>query len=150
MPSTSARGSYRARTGQRREPRITVWLTPNEWATASAAAARAGMAPGAFAAQTLLDAAEYRVMTLPEMRRQMVVALMQAAAQVSRIEADLHQALASLEASGVPGPDLEAATREGAGIGHRAARRAASRCRNRPGEAVGPCPVGSPGFRRRA
>ena len=91
MPSTSARGSYRARTGQRREPRITVWLTPNERATASAAAARAGMAPGAFAAQTLLDAAEYRVMTLPEMRRQMVVALMQAAAQVSRIEADLHR-----------------------------------------------------------
>ena len=114
MPSTSARGAYRARTGERREPRITLWLTPTEWATASAAAARAGMAPGAYAAQTLLDAAEYRVMTLSEMRRQMVVALMQSAAQVSRIGADLDQALASLKASGAPGPDLEAAARQGA------------------------------------
>jgi hypothetical protein len=74
------------------------------------------MAPGAYAAQTLLDAAEYRVMTLPEMRRQMVVALMQSAAQVSRIGADLDQALASLKASGVPGPDLEAAARQGARV----------------------------------
>ena len=74
------------------------------------------MAPGAYAAQTLLDAAEYRVMTLSEMRRQMVVALMQSAAQVSRIGADLDQALASLKASGVPGPDLEAAARQGARV----------------------------------
>ena len=35
-------------------------------------------------------------------------------------------------------------------IGYRAACRAASRCRHRPGEALGPRPVGSPGFRRRA
>ncbi len=74
------------------------------------------MATGAYAAQTLLDAAEYRVMTLPEMRRQMVVALMQSAAQVSRISADLDQAVASLKASGVPGPDLEAAARQGARV----------------------------------
>ena len=82
----------------------------------SAAAARAGMAPGAFAAQTLLDAAEYRVMTLPEMRRQMVVALMQAAAHVTSIDANLDQAAADLKASGVPGPDLEAAARQGARV----------------------------------
>ena len=74
------------------------------------------MAPGAFAAQTLLDAAEYRVMTLPEMRRQMVVALMQAAAHVSSIDANLDQAAADLKASGVPGPDLEAAARQGARV----------------------------------
>jgi hypothetical protein len=74
------------------------------------------MAPGAYAAQTLLDAAEYRVVTLPEMRRQMVVALMQSAAQVCRIGADLDQAVASLKASGVPGPDLEAAARQGARV----------------------------------
>ena len=77
----------------------------------SAAAARAGMAPGALAAQTLLDAAEYRAVTLPEMRRQMMVALMQSAAQVSRIGTNLDQAVASLKASGAPGPDLEAAAR---------------------------------------
>ena len=116
MPNSSARGSYRTRTGEQRRPRIQLWLTSAEWDTASAAAARAGMAPGAYAAQTLLDAAEYRVMTLSEMRRQMVVALMQSAAQVSRIGADLDQALASLKASGVPGPDLEAAARQGARV----------------------------------
>ena len=82
----------------------------------SAAAARAGMAPGAYAAQTLLDAAEYRAVTLPEMRRQMVVALMQAADHVSRISTNLDQAVASLKASGVPGPDLEAAARQGARV----------------------------------
>jgi hypothetical protein len=74
------------------------------------------MAPGAFAAQTLLDAAEYRAVTLPEMRRQMVVALMQAAAHVSSIDANLDQATADLKARGVPGPDLEAAARQGARV----------------------------------
>ncbi len=67
------------------------------------AAARAGIAPGAYAAQALLDAAEYRAVTLPEMRRQMM-ALMQSAAQVSRIGTNLDQAVASLKASGAPRP----------------------------------------------
>ena len=116
MPSTSARGAYRTRVGERRQPRLHLGFTPAEWEKVSAAAARAGMAPGAYAAQTLLDAAEYRVMTLSEMRRQMVVALMQSAAQVSRIGADLDQALASLKANGVAGPDLEAAARQGARV----------------------------------
>lgn len=80
------------------------------------AAARAGMAPGAYAAQALLDAAEYRAVRLPEMRRQMVVALMQSAAQVSLIGANLDHTVASLKASGVPGPDLEAAARQGARV----------------------------------
>ena len=111
MPSTLARGAYRARTGERRERRLTVKLTPAEWATVLSAAAHAGMAPGAYAAQALLDAAEYRAVRLPEIRRQMVVALMQSAAQVSRIGTNLDQAVASLKASGVPGPDLEAAAR---------------------------------------
>jgi hypothetical protein len=74
------------------------------------------MAPGAFAAQTLLDAAEYRVMTLPEMRRQMVVALMQAAMHVSSIDTNLDQAVSDLKASGVPRPDLEAAICQGARV----------------------------------
>ena len=116
MPSSSARGSYRTRTGEQRRPRIQLWLTSAEWDTASAAAARAGMAPGAFAAQALLDVAEYRTVYLPEMRRQMIVAMMQAAGQVSRIGTTLDQALASLKASGVPGPDLEAAARQGARV----------------------------------
>ena len=112
MPSSSARGSYRTRTGEQRRPRIQLWLTSAEWDTASAAAARAGMAPGAFAAQALLDVAEYRTVYLPEMRRQMIVAMMQAAAQVSRIGATLDPAVAELKATGVPGPDLESAAHD--------------------------------------
>ena len=84
-----------------------MWLTSAEWDTASAAAARAGMAPGAYAAQALLDVAEYRTVYLPEMRRQMIVAMMQAAGQVSRIGTTLDQAVTDLEATGAPGPDLD-------------------------------------------
>jgi hypothetical protein len=51
MPNSSARGSYRTRTGEQRRPRIQFWLTSAEWDTVSAAAARAGMAPGAYAAR---------------------------------------------------------------------------------------------------
>ena len=118
MPSSSARGSYRTRTGEQRRPRIQLWLTSAEWDTVSAAAARAGMAPGAYAAQALLDVAEYRTMYLPEMRRQMIVAMMQAAAQVSRIGATLDPAVAQLKATGVPGPDLESAAHDWARVLH--------------------------------
>jgi len=68
------------------------------------------------AAQTLLDAAEYRAVIVPEMRRQMVVAMMQAAADVDRIGTNLDQAVAGLKASGVPGPELEAAARHAAQV----------------------------------
>jgi hypothetical protein len=111
VPSTSARGAYRARTSERREPRITVWLTPAEWEKVSASAARAGMAPGAYAAQALLDAAEYRAVKLPELRRQMVVVLMDTAEQVSSIGANLREAVGQLKACGEPGPDLEPTAR---------------------------------------
>jgi len=74
------------------------------------------MAPGAYAAQALLDVAEYRTMYLPEMRRQMIVAMMQAAAQVSRIGATLDPAVAQLKATGVPGPDLESAAHDWARV----------------------------------
>ena len=116
MPSSSARGSYRTRTGEQRRPRIQLWLTSAEWDTASAAAARAGMAPGAFAAQALLDVAEYRTVYLPEMRRQMIVAMMQAAGQVSRIGTTLDQAVTDLEATGAPGPDLDPAAHDWARV----------------------------------
>ena len=107
MLNSSARGSYRTRTGEQRRPRIQLWLTSAEWDTASAAAARAGMAPGAYAAQALLDVAEYRTVYLPEMRRQMIVAMMQAAAQVSRIGTILDPAAAQLKATSAHGPDLD-------------------------------------------
>ena len=111
MPGTSARGAYRNRTNEKRQPRLRVSFTPSEWQTVSAAAARAGMAPGAYAAQAALDVAEYRTVKLSQMRREMVVALMQAAAHVGRIGTSLDQAVAQLKASGTPGPDLEPAAR---------------------------------------
>jgi hypothetical protein len=69
------------------------------------------MAPGAYAAQALLDRAEHRTVNLPQLRREMVVALMQAAAHVSRIGTSLDEAVALLEASGTPGSELEPAVR---------------------------------------
>src|SRR5260370_23254386 len=69
-------GIYRARTGERREPRITVWLAPAEWAMVLSAAARAGMAPGAYPPQAPPDAAQYRALTPPGERRPIEGALM--------------------------------------------------------------------------
>ena len=111
MPSTSARGAYRTRAAQPRRPRLHVWLTPAEWDTVTAAAARAGMAPGAYAAQALLDRAEHRTVNLPQLRREMVVALMQTAANVSRIGTNLDQVAAQLRDGGTPGPELEPTAR---------------------------------------
>lgn len=111
MPNASARGAYRARTEERRQRRVTVKFTIAEHETVSAAARRAGMAPGAYAAQAVLDAAEYRSVPVPRMQREMVLALMQAVAQVSTIGTDLNTAVARLNASGSAGPDLEPTAR---------------------------------------
>jgi hypothetical protein len=111
VPKTSARGAYRARTKERRQHRLEIKLTATERKTVSSAAKRAGMAPGAYAAQTVLDAAEYRAISLPQMRREMLVALMQAATEVSQIGINLNEAVARLDAIGAPGPDLEPAAR---------------------------------------
>jgi hypothetical protein len=70
------------------------------------------MAPGAYAAQALLAAAEYRTVNLPQLRREMVVALMQAAAHVSRIGTSLDQAVTQLGASGTPSSELQPAARQ--------------------------------------
>ena len=116
MPNASPRGAYRPRAAERREPRLHVWLTAAEWDTVTAAATRAGMAPGAYAAQALLDVAEHRTVNLSQLRQQMVVALMQSRAEVSRIGANLDQAVAGLKDGGVLGPDLEAAARQSARV----------------------------------
>lgn len=110
MPSTSARGACRPRAAERREPRLHVWLAAAEWDTVTVAATRAGMAPGAYAA--LLDVAGNRTVNLSRQRREMIVALMQAAAHVSRISTSLDQAVAQLKAAGTPSPELEPTARQ--------------------------------------
>jgi hypothetical protein len=111
VPITSARGAYRTRAGERRQRRVTIKFTIAEHETVSAAARRAGMAPGAYAAQAVLDAAEYRSVPVPRMRRETLLALMQAVAQVRTIGTDLNTAVARLNASGSADPDLESAAR---------------------------------------
>jgi hypothetical protein len=111
VPKTSARGAYRARTNEPRKHRVTVKLTATERDTVSGAAKRAGMATGAYAVQAVLDAAEYRAIPVPQMRQQMLVALMQAASQVSQIGTSLSPAVARLNDSGAPGRDLEPTAR---------------------------------------
>lgn len=114
MPSTPARGAHRLRAAERREPRLHVWLTAAEWDTVTAAPARAGMAPGAYAAQALLDVAENRTVNLSRQRREMIVALMQAAAHVSRIGTRLDEAVAQLKATGTPSLEFEPTARQAA------------------------------------
>ena len=116
MPSTSPRGAYRPRAAERREPRLHVWLTAAEWDTVTAAATRAGMAPGAYAAQALLDVAEHRTVNLSQLRQQMVVALMQSTARGQPHRREPGPGGGRLKDGGVPGPDLEAAARQSARV----------------------------------
>jgi hypothetical protein len=58
-----------------------------------------------------MDAAEHRAISVPKLQREMLAALLEVTEQVRLISADLSQAVARLDASGVPGPDLEPTAR---------------------------------------
>ena len=73
----------------------------------AAAAARAGLAPAAWAGQTLMDAAEFRAVPVPVMQREMLAELMRVRGLVRSAGVNLNQAVARLNATGQPGPDLQ-------------------------------------------
>jgi hypothetical protein len=108
MPSPrSGSGGRRSRGRVPREPAFTIKLSAAEKAAVRAAAARAGMAPGAFAAQAVVDVAEDWVRPGPAVRRELMAELMDAAELVRRAGVNLNQAVARLNATGQPGLDLE-------------------------------------------
>ena len=80
MPSTrSGSGGRRSRGRVPREPAFRIKLSAAEKAAVRAAAARAGMAPGAFAAQAVVDVAEDWVRPGPAVRRELAAELMEIA-----------------------------------------------------------------------
>jgi hypothetical protein len=111
MPSTPSRGgTRRARGNERRRP-VTIKLTLAERDKAEATAARTGLALAAWIAEAAMDAADHRAISVPKLQREMLAALLEVTEQVRLVSADLSQAVARLDASGVPGPDLEPTAR---------------------------------------
>lgn len=110
MPSTrSGSGGRRSRGRVPREPAFRIKLSAAEKAAVRAAAAWVGMAPGAFAAQAVVDVAEDWVRPGPAVRRELAAELMEIAHLVGRAGGNLNQAVARLNATGQLGPDLEPA-----------------------------------------
>lgn len=92
-----------------REPRahkITVRLSDAELATLAAAAGRAGLALAAYISRAGMDAAEHRAAPVDEVRREALAELIRVAGLVRRAGVNLNQAVARLNATGQPGPDL--------------------------------------------
>jgi hypothetical protein len=102
-------GGRRERGRERREHVVKVKLSTAEKASLSAAAERAGLALAAYLGQAGLDAAENRAVPVPKMYRNMMAELLRASGLVRRAGGNLNQAVARLNATGAPGPDLDPA-----------------------------------------
>jgi hypothetical protein len=86
-----------------------VKLSAAERATLAAAADRAGMALAAYLCEAAMDAAEHRAVPVPKVQREILAELLRVRGLVRRIGVNLNQAVARLNATGEPGPDLESA-----------------------------------------
>ena len=88
-------------------PRVVQFsLTEEEFDEVSAAAARSGLARGAFAADVTLAAARGTQSKVGSPLREALVELMAAAGLVRRVGTNLNQAVARLNATGQRGDDL--------------------------------------------
>jgi hypothetical protein len=97
------------RRSRQRVPRpkvVQFSLTEEEFAEVSAAAARQGLARGAFAAEATLGSAREVPARVWSPLREALVELMSAAGLVRRVGTNLNQAVARLNATGQPGGDL--------------------------------------------
>ena len=110
MPESSGKGrGRRPREQKPREYVVKIRLSAAEKASMSTAAERAGLALAAYLAQAGPDAAEHRAVPVPVMQQEMLRELAQASGLVRRIGTNLNQAVARLNATSQPGPDLEPA-----------------------------------------
>jgi hypothetical protein len=96
----------RTRQGTSRPKVVQFSLTEEEFDEVSAAAARSGLARGAFAADAALAAARGTPASAGVPVREAVVELMAAAGLVRRIGTNLNQAVARLNSTGQRGEDL--------------------------------------------
>jgi hypothetical protein len=105
QPSGSG-GRRRPRSQRPREHVVKVMLSGPEKAALTAAADRAGMALSAWIGKASLEAAEHRALPVPALQREMLAELIRASGLVRRVGTNLNQAVARLNATGEPGPDL--------------------------------------------
>jgi len=102
-------GTVKRRRSRQAVPRpkvIQFSLTEDEFAEVSKAAARSGLARGAFAAEAALAVARGTPGSAWSPLREALVELMSAAGLVRRVGTNLNQAVARLNATGQRGDDL--------------------------------------------
>jgi hypothetical protein len=104
MASTA--GRRRSRQAESRPKVVQFSLTEEEFAEVSVAAARSGLARGAFAAEVTLAAVRGAQAQVGSPLREALVELMAAAGLVRRVGTNLNQAVARLNATGQRGDDL--------------------------------------------
>lgn len=97
----------RSRADEPREHVIKVKLSASEKTAVAAAAARNGLAKAAWVGQLAIDAAEHEALPVPVMQREMLAELMRVRGLVRSAGVNLNQAVARLNATGQPGPDLQ-------------------------------------------
>ena len=102
----AGRAGRRARQHARRPHRVEFSLTPGEFAELDAAAGRAGLARGAYAAEAALAAARGTGATADSPLREALGELIRASGLVRRIGVNLNQAVAKLNATGQRPGDL--------------------------------------------
>lgn len=100
----------RSRQAASRPKAVQFSLTEEEFEEVSAAAAKAGLARGAFAAEATLASARGTATRKSSPVREALVELMSAAGLVRRAGTNLNQAVARLNATGQRGDDLIPAT----------------------------------------
>jgi hypothetical protein len=96
----------RSRQGEKRPKVVQFSLTEGEYCEVSEAAARSGLARGAFAAEVTLAAARGEEPKAGSLFREAFSELVSAAGLVRRIGTNLNQAVARLNATGQRGDDL--------------------------------------------
>lgn len=101
-----AQGSRRSRQAARRPHRVEFALTAEEFEVLDAAAGRAGMARGAYAAEAALAAARGTATAADVPLRDALAELVRASGLVRRIGVNLNQAVAKLNATGQRSGDL--------------------------------------------
>jgi Mobilization protein NikA len=102
----SAPAGRRARQAAARQRRVEFSLTEQEYQELSAAAARSGLARGAYAADAALSAARGLAAPADAVLREALGELIRSAGLVRRIGVNLNQAVAKLNATGQRSGDL--------------------------------------------
>ena len=99
-------GGRRERGREPRTHKITVRLSDAELAALTAAAGRTKLALAAYLSRAGMDAAEHRAVPVTEIQREALAELIRVAGLLRRAGVNLNQAVARLNATGQPGPDL--------------------------------------------